>query len=294
MASVYFEASFGGIAMLVSTIETERGRDIVVQSPAQGDHHTLTDHGKRLVRTTCEILFVDQPGQPDYFDRYAALVQAFEDGETKMFTHALDGNYRAKVENLTTRADSTALEVAVSAVFLRDDEALRVFPVAPGVNPAAGVEAVSTAVGSTLNVLDEFELESGVPALALEEITRWSEADDLDSQDVFVGVASLTAKIDEAIEELELLHDLTRWEPYKQMIALRFEVVRAGEAFTSSTSTVFDLFVAVPQPVLAICAEVYGAADARDFAAKVTKANRLRTPGRVPAGTTLKMPAVSS
>ena len=294
MPAVYFSASFGDIPMLVSSINTERGRDIAVQSPAQGDRHTLADRGKRLVRATCEILFVDQAGQAPYTDRYEALVAAWESGDAQIFTHPLDGSYTARVENVSIMAEADGLEIRASCTFIRDDEPQTVFPVAAGSLPTAGVEAVTVAVDSANVALEAAEIDTDLPASCLDTVTAWSESLELDSQQVLLEVASLTQQIDELIDLSDIAGTLDLWDVYKELIGLRYEVVRAGQLFTIDAETTFDLFVDQPRPVLAICAEVYGAADAFDFADRVTQINRLRMPGRVPAGTTLKMPAVTS
>lgn len=291
---VYFGSIFAGIPMLISEITTERGRDVAVQSPAQGDTHTLTNQGKKHRVAKCEILFLDQPGQDSYTDRYDEFVKRFEDGNAYILSHPLDGQYTVQGGVMEASASSASMSIRVNAEFLHEQEAPAVFPVAAGVTGQAGVESVSAAVARTTNVLDEFELESSVPAAALAEVEAWSEADVLDSQTVFLGVGSVTQQIDEAIATLGLREDLSLWQPYREMVLLRYEVSRAAQAFTSDAATVFDLFVDQPRPLLAICAEIYGGAEARDKYEQVKSINRVRTPGRVPAGTTLKMPSLGA
>lgn len=290
MPAIYFAASFAGVPLLVSELETERGRDIVVQSPAQGDKHTLSNQGRRLRTVRAEILFVDQPGLAPYTDRYDEFVKLFEDGDPHVLSHPLDGQYTARGGTLTVSASSSSLSIRVSAEFLHEQEEPAVFPVDAGINPAAGLESVTTATDRAISVLDEFELESSAPTAALEEVTSWAEAENLDSQQVFLGVASVTDQIDAAISELGAKSDLSLWPVYRELILLRYEVTRAAAAFTVAESSVFELYIESPRPLLAICAEVYGGADARAKRDQVQRANRLRTPGLVPAGTTLKMP----
>lgn len=296
----YFGATFGGVPMLIASLGTERGRDVAVQSPNIGDKHKLSKRGLKVHKTQCEILFVDQPGQAPYLDRAAEFIELAESDDPQIFTHPLDGTFVAVAEGLDVTADAGELCVRVSCTIYRDDPPQQVFPAAAGSSTMAGIEAVSTAAGLTSAALAELlaDLEDSpaaadalaTPAAASAQVTAWGEADELDSQEVFLGVATLTQKIDDAIEELALKTDLSRWEAYKQMILLRYTVVRAGQALTSDSRDMFDLYVETPRPVVAICAEVYGAALAVSFADRVTKINRLRIPGLVAAGTTLKMP----
>lgn len=294
--AVYFAATFGGIPLLISSIETERGRDVVVQSPAQGDTHVLTDQGRRLRRVSAEILFVDQPGQSSYLDRYDAFVALFEDGKAHVLSHPVEREqFLARGENLTGSADAGALEVRVSAVFLRDEGSAAVSVPSAGVNPTAGLDAIATAAARTKAELAAIDLSSTVPDDVLATVTAWDEAgDELDSQSVFLEVASKVREIDTEIQALQLKADLDNWQAYREMIVLRYELTRAASSFTSAARTVFDLYVDAPRPLLAICAEVYGASLARDLAEQVAKINRIRTPARIPPGTTLKMPSAGS
>lgn len=303
MADVYFAASYGGIPMLVSSVQTERGRDIAIQSPALGNQHTLSDRGERLLAARMEILFCDQPGQAHYLDRYKAFKALF-DGQPRILSHPLDGSYSAIASDMTVTSDAGEICVKVSCTFLRESPPQRVFPAEAGSSSVAGLEATATAAAAaklSLSELAELLEDSpsttaalAVPGEALAQVTAWSEADDLDSQEVFLGVATLTTQIDAAIATLELKSDLSRWPAYKAMILLRYTIVRAGQAFTADSRAMFDLYVETPRPLLTICAEIYGARRARELADRVARGNRLRTPGLVPAGTTLKMPALEA
>ena len=294
MARSFVSGSFGGVPMLIAEVSTERGVDVVTQSPASGDKHTNSVRGLKQRRTTCEIMFVDQPGRLPFLERYDAFVELYESKKAQVFVHPFDTAHRALASDLTVSATSGDRCIRVSCVFLADDEPKTAFSVAAGTPAIAGVDEVSTAAAATNAALEELDLESDAPTSCLDTITAWSESSDLDSQGVFLGVASLAQEIDEAIEAHELATDLDRWEAYRQMIRLRYSVVRAAQAFTADSANVFDFYLDRAEPVIAICARIYGASEAEDRAAVVVKNNRIRTPGLVPAGTTLKMPARSS
>jgi hypothetical protein len=74
------------------------------------------------------------------------------------------------------------------------------------------------------------------------------------------------------------------------MIGLAYSIKRAGDALTSSSDRITSLLVAEATPLLAICAEVYGAGQAEEMADKIARSNRIRTPGLVPAGSKLSIP----
>lgn len=286
----YIAASWGGLDILVATIDTTGGRDIVVQSPARGDKHVLQDRGLRVKTTTCRLLFCPQPNKANYLVRYDAMRQASEDDISSVFSHPILGTYRARISEFNTSA-TDGTEITVSCTIIAEEEPQVVFRTGAGVSLGAGVESVNTAVGFASATLAELgiTLEPDVAAESSEAVTAWSQAEDLDAQKVFVEVATLTGQIDDAINALNLATNIENWEAYKAMILLRYQLGRAAEAATSDAEHVFDLVVAVGRPLIAICSETYGASLATDRADSIAKLNRLRTPGLVPAGTTLKM-----
>lgn len=295
-AGTYFSASFGDVPMLVTSISTEAGRDVAVQSPAMGDRHTLSDRGQRLRRSTCQVLFCDQPGFAPYLERYDRFRALFESPDPQLLTHPLDGTYRALGESLQIEATSDELCVRVTCTFLAHDPPPAVFPVTSGSVAPSGLESVDTAIADLVVELESAELSSNVTTDALEQVTEWTDAapGSIDPQEVILEAATLATQIDDEIQRLKLTTDNSRWPAYRAMIVLRYEIVRAAQAVTADSDAIFEIFVEEPRPILAICAEIYGARDARERAATVTKLNRLRTPGRVPRGTTLKMPRVAA
>lgn len=294
MPAVFFTADYGGVPILISQIETERGRDLAVLSPEQGDDHSFEDKGRRVRRASCEILFVDQPGLDAYTDRYDRFLALAESETPQVFTHPLDGSYRARVEGLSVSAASDALAIRVSCTFVRDTPPSSVVGVAPGTTPAAGVEAVATAADAVSAELEQLGLASDVPSAVAAGVTSWDETEDLDSAQVFIEVATLAGAIDAMIDALDLARDLDRWTAYKAAILMRDTLARAAESYTSEVDQIVDLYVDVGRPVIAIAAEVYGGELAQERAAQIVKLNRIRTPGRVQPGTTLKIPRPST
>lgn len=290
MPVIYFDAAFGDQRILVSQIDTDGGRDIAVSSPSRGNKHVLMDRGEKFGPTTCEILFVDQPRLAPYTDRYDAFRALVKAGEPQIFSHPLDGSYLARAEATHTHASSETKEIRVTCTFYPESELQSVFPSGAGVSSAAGLESVSVAAGDVDDALSDLGIDtSDVPTTCLAKVQEWNDAEDLDSQEVFLGVASLTEQISDAIDALDLATDITRWSAYKAMIALRYQVMLAGEALTSAEDRLIDITIDRPLPLLAVCAELYGGALAPDVSAKIAKINRIRTPGLIPAGTRLKM-----
>lgn len=286
----YLPANYGGVDLLIASISTKVGRDIVVQSPSRGDKHVLQDRGLRHKVSEVEILFIDQPGQVPYLVRAQGFKDAVEIDAPTSFTHPILGTYTARAVDVEMVADDEAA-VRFHCRILAEDEPQITFQAGAGVSAGAGAEATSVAATNATNALTAANLSSDVPAACTSTTTAWAGAEDLDSQQVFLEVASLTAQIDSDIDTLELESDLDLWLVYQAYILLRYAVMRAAQAATVNADNVFDYLVMQARPLLAICATVYGPELAEERWSDVVDLNRIRTPGLVPAGSTLKMPS---
>jgi hypothetical protein len=298
LADIYFDASYGGVDLLVASLETRGGRDIVVQSPSNGDQHTLDDRGRKHLETRVTILFIHEPGKDaplDRFDRLRLLVEG-EDGkpaQAQIFSHPILGSYRARISDFDARASADETMVEVQATVLAEDEPHTVFSAGGGVTGEAGFDVVNVASKHADTQLAAVGLASPVPSSCLTAVTSWSSADPntLDSNEVIADVATLTAAIAVEIDTLELAAALSRWQAYQAMMVLSFQLGEAAKTFTRAADRMFELLVTRAQPVLSICARIYGAALALDMRDQVVAINRVRRPGLVPAGTRLLMPS---
>lgn len=292
MADLHFEASFGGIPLLLGSIETEDGRDIAVQSPSRGDRHYLQDRGARLGKAECEILFVDQPGLAPYLDRFLEFRALVARGEPQIFVHPLyRTSYLARAEAAPNSAEAAAQRVRCRCTFLPEDQPQPATPAGAGVAPIAGAESVAVAAAAADAALAATGLSSSAPSDAREFFATSSNSPDLDPQAMITGVATLTGRINDAIAELDLASSLDRWPAYQAMVGLLAAVRLAGEAATSDFQQLITVRPDRARALLSICAETYGPDRAVEMADRVARINRVRTPNRVPAGTTLKMPA---
>jgi hypothetical protein len=293
MPPFMFAATYGGVPLLMASLSGEGGRDVVVQSPSRGDVHTLQDRGRRLRSVRCELRFVDEPGKAAPHVRFQQFEQLASEALPHVFSSPIHGSYLAVVTDFQFGANADARELTASCTFLPKSEPRTVFPAGAGSAPTAGVEEVGATVAATDDALAAAGLTSSVTGPCLSTVTAWTQAETPSARAVYLEAASLAQRIDEEMDEFELATDLDRWELYRSYITLRYQVSRAAMAVTSEAERVFDLVVREPIPARLLCAQVYGAAAAEERARQVVELNRLRTPGRIPPGTTLKMPAVS-
>lgn len=292
MAAELQVGKFGDIPLLITSHADDDGRDWAVQSPARGDQHVLQERGRRLQRTTCEIVFCDEPGTATYVDRFLAFLALARDERPRLFVHPLLGSYLAIVADFSYRVDSTERSIRVSCAFVAQEPPQAVFALGAGVTAAAGPEQVSVLATKTTTELTDAKLTSTTPASCLATVQKWAELEDPDARAIALEAASLAAEIDDQVEKLELLTTLERWEAYRALVNLRYSVVKAAAAVTSESAAVTELVLTAAEPLRSICARFFGARDADERARQVAKLNGLRTPGLVPVGTRLKLPAL--
>ncbi len=283
---------YGDVPLLITSYSDEDGRDWAVQSPSRGDVHVLQERGRRLQRTACEIVFCDEPGSATYVDRFLAFRALAAGDEPRLFVHPMLGNYLAVVMDFAHRVESSERCVRVTCTFVAQEPPKAVFALGAGVTAAAGPEQVEVLAAAADAELEDLELESAAPTSCLTAVQAWAELEDPDARAIALEAASLAAEIDEAVADLELATSLERWEAYRSLINLRYSVVRAAESVTSESAQVTELVLTAAEPLRSICARVYGARDADERARQVAKLNGLRTPGLVPVGTRLKLPAL--
>lgn len=289
MASV---SRFGDHSLLITDYEEEGiGRDWVTQSPATGDQHTLQDRGRGLHRTRCKITFCDEPTGATFEDRWLAFRLAAAAAQAQLFVHPDPnvGTYQAVVADLTAQASGEERCVRVSCIFIETTAPKPVTPVGAGTAVAAGPEAVGARAATATTELGAVGVTSSVPASCLAAVTAWSAAAEPNARAIALEASALATRIDALLASLT---EPRQWGAYRAVIVLRYAVTCAASAVTSETSRVSSFTLVAAEPLLSLCARKYGAGEAQDRARQVAKLNGLRTPSLVPAGTTLKLPAV--
>lgn len=291
MAARFYAARYGDQSLVLTSYSGEVGRDYAVQSPSRGDDHRTQDRGRKINRVEAEILFIHQAGLAPYLDRWLAFRTLAESPAPSLFVHPIEGSYLAHVHDLRFRVDESP-HIVATCTFVPPGVFAPVAAVGAGVAPQAGPEHVEVLVDRCDTQLAARGLTSSAPAAALEAAVRWAEADEPDARAIAVELASLTTQIDQAIADLDLVTDLSRWELYRSMVELRYTLSRAAASVASETEEVSRYTLAAAEPLRVLCARLFGAAAAVDRARQVQRLNGLRSPGLIPAGTTLVVPVV--
>ena len=289
----FYDASLAGVRLWLASLSADGGRTLVETQPTRGDENDVDDRGRAPRRWRVSLLFAEMPGETESpaarLRRLIALIDAGSD-DGFAFTSPIEGTCQVRIGDFTHELGSN-FRITASATLVRlGDLEPAVTPVGPAVSPAAGAEAVTVAAGRATAELEAVNLESDAPAKCTEAAVRWTDPATSPRQ-VFLEVASLTTEIQDEIVALELGGDLQLWPAYRSMVELASQTIAAANAVTSTAGAVFRLLVDRPTPLRVIAARVYGAVLAAERMAEIVKLNDIGTPGRVPAGTSLIMPA---
>lgn len=120
----------------------------------------------------------------------------------------------------------------------------------------------------------------------------WAQAEDLSSRQVQIDVARISDSIVSMIEVGQLESDIALFPAYRAVIMLGEALRLSAISATSETPRVFVVKIKAPVSLLAICAKIYGGADAQDRARQVAALNDIKTVGWLDAGSYL-MPEAS-
>lgn len=291
----FYEAAIAGIRLWCSALETEAPRTLVGYQPARGDVGDFDDAGAGEHKTSAELLFAAMPGEAQdgraRYNELRALVEAGNPDEGHYFTHPLEGTFRVKIGEFRTSIRNGVLSASIT--FTRvGARAAAVASVGASIAPESGLAAVSAAAAAADLELAAVGLASPSPAAAAAAAGRWAEPD-VAPRTVFTELGTESQRIQDEIAGLDLLGDLDFWPAYKTMIGLHYALASAADAATADVAAVFGLLVDRPTPLRAILARVYGGRGGAARFDQVIKLNDISAPGRVPAGTTLLLPAVT-
>lgn len=296
--SILLTASFGGLRLYLESIDRDVGRALVKHEPTRaglaqgGGGFVVDDRGPRLSVVECSLVFCPVAGERPFLDRYREFLR-LKDAGAQIFTHPVYGSYRARVGECRESIDTGAVDrISLSVEFVPDGGADPVVTVQAGVSAAAGAVSVRLTADQLKALYAELGETSTVADDAADAADRWADADGTtDPRTVLVELASLSARIDTEVEDLELASDLSRWQAYRSALILRDNLRGAAQAATQEVDHVTEVVLEVAIPLVVLMARLYGAKDATARADQVASLNGLGSRLLVPAGTRLRVPA---
>lgn len=293
-----YPASWAGIAIDVTGASVRHGRTVPQHLRPRRDGASLEDTGRDPWVCQVEFLFLDRdahPGEPsplpDYEQRFTAFDVLVDSGATRTLVHPYQGAVRCKVEGFEHRAAAEDGQPVIrcSATFIEDGEAEIVFAPDPikSVSGPQSLRGRATQVKTALS--DTGAPESAVLADVDVDADRWGNDPTLSSRQVYLEMVRLRRRLSDEMLAADPYTSIERYPIARAYHELQWELVRAFEAYSSSSSRVISLEVTAAQPLRTIAANFYGAAQADARLVELLDLNPgLRTPALVPAGTTLR------
>jgi hypothetical protein len=292
-----FTVTWGAFELDCLHTTEARGRSLVELVPVSGTGGLVLDAGPAPRKAQLTLCWVARSDTDDPLARRDELLAAIAEGVSRVFVHPLDGAvYQAKVGDYQERTDASSA-VIDEVEFLEDRET--VFePEQPGagVEPTAGAQSVGVAADNANAALAGLALESSEPEACRALAEAWRDRVNetgtvVDARRVAAELAARTSALAQEITRLGLALANARFAAYLALVQLASALRLAAAGATQRTVLSTTLTVETPTSLLAFCASV-GPANALALYDGARALNRIDTPLRVPAGTTLRLPVL--
>lgn len=288
-------ARFGGIAFDCIATADSVNRGVVKHTFPRKDGAHLVDMGAGPRNTRLHCIFFEVPPDGDdsglnYLKRYERFYEVLNSGETRAFVHPIFGTYQAKVDgDIGTDATSDEIDaLTLSVTFTEDGVGKWTWDQAAAQPVDAGISAVTVEAAKLDQALDEFELESSVATESVEQVSAWREDETISARRVNLELQSLSNKISNTIDELELSSNLDRQPIWRSMQRLQGEIRRAAQLFIQSQPQIFSFTVVEDAPLRVIVVDLYGSSGFDHRYEEIIRLNDIDDPLVIRAGTKLK------
>lgn len=295
MAEDLYQTTWGRIRLWCSSISTNNSRRQVVHELATGDVHPVQDRGLEARRCTLSLLFDEMPTESaSAKERFLAFKAQVDRGDEEIFTHPIDGAYLAKVGECDYEIDEDTNIVSARVEFIATAEIEAVSPAGSGTSSAAGGDAVAARADELNAALESVDISSTVTTDAVAAQEVWATAETVPTRQIIADTAAMSDRLASLIDTEGMEDDLALWPAFRAVIMLGDAFRSSALSATSDTPNVFFMRIGATVSLLALCVRIYRGAEAEDRARQVQDLNDLRTPGWIPAGSELIMPAKSS
>lgn len=284
-----FEASFGGVALDIRSVQTTFTRRTDVYEPERGDGADVFDRGRAL---RVDRLSVTLPGTPDEVSARIRQLSALADnGDIRTFTHPIDGSWQARlgqfdlsIQNGDVTASMSILQVSALVATALNAE-----------NPDEETTAQDVAVDAERAdaALADIDLDDVSVTEAVADAQSWDEETPVNLREDTLGavrasLGGLQAQLDQlpAVTEnvrasqvvMRTIASLQRFSDTLSAGGWRFATVTLGE----------------PASLGVLLASVFGAGIVEEIIDQVRAVNQLRDATRIPMGTAVLLPTKAS
>lgn len=281
---------FGDQVIDAVSIADSRGRAFIAQMPARGAGGALFDQGPELRECRLQVRWVKRHADDDPGTRRRALL-ALADGQTWLFCHPVDGEFPAKMSIESESRESGRISTDIRIVEDRGDPR-HTRAAAPGVTVQSAVEAVQGRARAAEKALTDHGLPAAVATDSAARARSWNVPGGPLAADVQTDASRQFAAIQASLADSGAARDPARMDVYWALLDLAAAVADAAEIVTSPSGRgLVELRLHEPATLLALCARLYGGADARAGAAEILRLNpHVRSANAVPAHIPLVVP----
>lgn len=287
-----YPVTYAGVVLDVVSFSGDKGRAVVEHRPTRGRGAQLSDRGRNPRRDSLQI---QMTGGAQEAVRKRDLLQALvESGESRTFSHPLDGEWRAKISEYSESIGPDGVMISMTLI---EDTAF----------PSRLEEARRASVGS-LQAVSSAAVGADAAFAAISAIDpTFTAPDTARATGLAEGWAAAQPTAAEQGRELEgfrsysrteqsRLGALTSPEGYTAAVAwmdLRGELERYGKAVQSRNPRTFLLTLQSSAPLVSVLASLYGAQEANRIYSDVIRLNAIANPLAVRANSELRLPARS-
>lgn len=285
----FFACAWGKVRLWLTSIETDEGRDVAVQQFTRGNVPHLNDSGDVPKIARCELLL-----EHDMLGETKSPREKIEDirllkltGKPQLFTHPLYGTYLAYLQDFRYAVDECGnFTGSVSFVAAEEVDAVTVDPI--GVSLDVAADSIAVRNQELLDELESVDLSSDVPDKATAAAATF-DSDSATARDKLVALSSTTDRMWEEIEEKQLAADVALY-PLLRTYVMLGEAIRAGaDTSLGDLGAYMTIKISEPTSLRRLMADLYGASEAEARRQEAIESNDIRTPARMPAGTTLRL-----
>lgn len=282
-----FRSAWGSVELWLSNIETDEGRKLVIQEYTRGNVPNVQNTGDSVKTARVTMLFDEMRGQAETGEeRLNSLIALKELGKPQLFTHPIHGTYLAEIGEFTHSVNESGV-ITGNATFVATEEvgAVTVDPI--GVSLDGGGAALTARADQLDTELADVEIDGTASGLARAANDVFDQA--ASARDVLVQVSSVSDVINQEIADLKLDADIALWPAMKAYVMLGDATRAAADAALGDNNSLMTIRIDSPTSLRRLCAEIYGGTDAESGYQDALQLNDIRTPARIPSGTTLRL-----
>ena len=284
-----FKSAWGSVELWCSSVQTEEGRDLVIQPYTSGNVPSVQNRGDVTKTVRVGLIFDDIRGQnegPE--DRLTHLINLKEAGKPQLFTHPIAGTFLAEIGEFSYSVDENSVVTATATfVAVEDVGAVTIYP--QGVSIDGGSQSIGAAADDLDAQLADVETASTASSVARAAGTAFDSAQS--ARAVLVQLSQASASVNQAIDDLQTAADIALWPVFKSLVVMGDTMRATANAVNGDDGGLFTMVVNSPTSLRRLVQDISAGDPANfdDYYQSARDLNDIPTPARIPPGTTLRL-----